>query len=178
MAMATVHVFKNGTNLRRTGLLESNNIIGTVDKGDYEAQHQCVGDRVTEGSVTNVWWVKIKAGASRGGCRRSGSRPATTTSRSPASRPRTSSGRDPRRGDDPAGVTGVRVGRSGPPAPGRRLLGDRPGRVAGEPVGQVDRQHRDHHQHHGGHVDDRGLVGPEQVLEDPQRQRLQARARR
>jgi len=64
--MATVHVFKNGTNLRRTGLLQSNNIVGTVDKGDYEAQHQCVGDRVTEGKVTNVWWVKIKAGSKQG----------------------------------------------------------------------------------------------------------------
>jgi hypothetical protein len=66
MAMATVHVFKNGTNLRLSGLLQSSNIIGTVDKGDYEAQHQCVGDRVTEGSVTNVWWVKIKAGSKQG----------------------------------------------------------------------------------------------------------------
>ena len=64
--MSTVHVFKNGTNLRRTGELKPNNIIGTVDKGDYDALHQCKGDRVDEGSTTNIWWVKIKAGDKQG----------------------------------------------------------------------------------------------------------------
>jgi hypothetical protein len=64
--MATVPVFKNGTNLRRTGQLTPDNIIGVVNKGDFEALHQCVGDRVTEGNNTNTWWVKIKAGDKQG----------------------------------------------------------------------------------------------------------------
>ena len=63
--MATVPV-RGGTNLRRTGELDRDNKIGTVDKGDYEALHQCVGDRVTEGDDTNTWWVKIKAGNRQG----------------------------------------------------------------------------------------------------------------
>lgn len=64
--MANVHVFKNGTNLRRTGQILSDNVIGSVNAGDFEALHQCNGDRVTEGSNTNTWWVKIKAGSLQG----------------------------------------------------------------------------------------------------------------
>ena len=64
--MATVHVFSDQTNLRRTGELHSDNIIGTVDKGDFDALHQCVGDEVEKGSVRNNWWVKIKAGDKQG----------------------------------------------------------------------------------------------------------------
>ncbi len=64
--MTHVHVFKNGTNLRLAGLLENDNIIAVVNAGTYEALHQCVGDKVTEGNDTNTWWVKIVAGNLQG----------------------------------------------------------------------------------------------------------------
>src|SRR4051794_878547 len=44
--------------------------------------------------------------------------------------------------------------------------------ASGQPLGQVDRHRRDEHQHGGHDVDHGRLVGPEQVLEDPDRQRL------
>ena len=43
-------------------------------------------------------------------------------------------------------------------------------------LGEVDRDDRQHDQHRADHVDDRRLVGPEQVLEDPDRQGLYAGA--
>jgi hypothetical protein len=64
--MTSVHVFKNGTNLRRAGLLESDNIIAVINAGTFEGLHQCVGDKVTEGNDTNTWWVKIVAGNHQG----------------------------------------------------------------------------------------------------------------
>ena len=61
--------------------------------------------------------------------------------------------------------------------PGQRAPAS-PGVSAGEPLGQVDRDRRQQDQHGRDHVDDRRLVGPEQVLEDPDRQRLRRWRRR
>jgi len=64
--MTDVHVFKNGTNLRRSGLLRHDNIITSINADTYKALHQCEGDKVTEGHDTNTWWVKIVAGSHQG----------------------------------------------------------------------------------------------------------------
>jgi hypothetical protein len=61
-----VHVFKNGTNLRQSGLLQDDNIIAVINADTYPALHQCVGDKVTEGDDTNIWWVKIDTGNHQG----------------------------------------------------------------------------------------------------------------
>ena len=62
-----VHVFKPRTNLRRGGIVSGpNNVIKVIGVGQYEALYQCVGERVTEGNDTNVWWVKIVAGSDHG----------------------------------------------------------------------------------------------------------------
>ena len=50
--------------------------------------------------------------------------------------------------------------------------------LAGEAVGEVDGDDRDQHDEHGDDVDDRQLAGPEEVVEDPDRQRLVAGAER
>jgi hypothetical protein len=65
-AITHVHVFKNGTNLRQSGLLQDDNIIAVINADTYPALHQCVGDKVTEGDDTNIWWVKIDTGNHQG----------------------------------------------------------------------------------------------------------------
>ena len=45
---------------------------------------------------------------------------------------------------------------------------------ASDPLRHPDGQDRDDHEHHRDHVDDRRLVGPEQVVENPDRKRLHA----
>ena len=62
--MATkVNVFKVDTSLREgVSTKGPNNRIERIQPGDYEAEYQCAGERVTEGG-TNFWWVRIKVGS-------------------------------------------------------------------------------------------------------------------
>ena len=56
-----VTVFQNGTNVRRGGSTQGpNNVMGSIDKGSYNALVQMAGGEVVQGSTRNFWWVLLE----------------------------------------------------------------------------------------------------------------------